>query len=257
MTTVTLSPVWIRAQLKERRVKQADLVKYLNDSGAETDETKISKSLNNQRNFKHLELYFISRFLDLTDEEYFGAMRNLMLHGFIEATPDQIERIKTEAARHAVQRSAPMPNAGLPERIDRTALGTLPILGQSLGGGPNSRTQFNGQKLGEVEAPRRLAEVPEAYATFVHGTSMEPRYEAGEVVLVNPQKPIRRDCYVVAQVYDNQQDPPFGYIKRFISFSDTELVLEQLNPPAGEDAIMRFPRERVVSVHRIVGTLDE
>ncbi len=101
-----------------------------------------------------------------------------------------------------------------------------------------------------------LANNYRAYATYVHGDSMEPRYEAGEIVLVNPEKGYRKGNYVVAQVYDNDGDPPFGYVKRFVSFGE-ELVLEQLNPPAEEERFMRFPKQQVVSVHRIVGTLDE
>jgi phage repressor protein C with HTH and peptisase S24 domain len=132
----------------------------------------------------------------------------------------------------------------------------MPILGASVGGDSRTRTLFNGQRLGDVTRPASLANNPRAYATYVHGESMEPRYEAGEIVLVNPDKGYRKGNYVVAQVYENDGDPPFGYVKRFVSFGD-ELVLEQLNPPEGEDRLMRFPRDRVVAVHRIVGTLDE
>ncbi len=46
------------------------------------------------------------------------------------------------------------------------------------------------------------------------------------------------------------------YVKKFISLNQKELVLEQLNPPRGHDAIMKFPRSRVHAIHKIVGLLD-
>lgn len=86
----------------------------------------------------------------------------------------------------------------------------------------------------------------QTYAVSVSGESMEPRYEAGEIVYVDPKMPVKRGCYVVAQIRDGGDT--MGYIKRFVGITDDELTLEQFNPLKQ----LKFARNRVVSVHRIV-----
>ena len=81
---------------------------------------------------------------------------------------------------------------------------------------------------------------------------MEPRYEDGEMVIANPDVPYRKGNYVVVQLLTDEEGTYECYVKRFISFG-RELVLEQLNPPKGHDAIMRFPAERVHAIHKLVG----
>jgi phage repressor protein C with HTH and peptisase S24 domain len=83
---------------------------------------------------------------------------------------------------------------------------------------------------------------------------MIPRYEPGEVLHINPHKPVKRGDYIVAQLAEGEGEAPSGYVKKFVSRSERELVLEQLNPPEGEERLMRFPGDRVVSVHKVVGT---
>ena len=84
------------------------------------------------------------------------------------------------------------------------------------------------------------------YAVSVSGESMEPRYEAGETVYVDPKMPVKRGCYVVAQIRDGGDT--MGYIKRFVGITDDELTLEQFNP----QKLLKFARNHVISVHRIV-----
>ena len=82
---------------------------------------------------------------------------------------------------------------------------------------------------------------------------MEPRYEAGEAVYVNPGLPVRKLDWVVVQVRLQNAvdgDPPAGYIKQFISKDERKTKLRQLNP----DKVIEFPSDRVVSIHKIVGT---
>ncbi|KAB7788002.1 hypothetical protein F8B43_0007 [Methylorubrum populi] len=224
--------------------------------GIDIDATKVSKTVAGRRKIQTEEMFPVLKFFGIDPDRFFreyymgaGEEDPPKTQLMTESIRNRNDKIRYEKATRS------MPNAGLPERIE-TASGGLPIFGVSVGGDARSRTLFNGQRLGEVARPMSLANNGRAYATYVHGDSMEPRYEAGEIVLVNPEKGYRKGNYVVAQVYDNDGDPPFGYVKRFVSFGD-ELVLEQLNPPAEEERFMRFPRERVVSVHRIVGTLDE
>ena len=112
----------------------------------------------------------------------------------------------------------------------------------------------NGEVFEYVGRPANLAEVPTAYAVYMVGESMEPRYFAGEILCVNPNKPVSRGDWVVVHILARQEggDDEY-YVKRYVKRDANTLVLEQLNPN-GEP--IEFPAERVVSVHRIVGTID-
>ncbi|MGU3387006.1 helix-turn-helix transcriptional regulator [Methylobacterium sp. D53M] len=264
MATEPFSEEWFAANFARCEKTQAELVRYLAERGLNIDASKVSKMVAGRRKARQEEKLPIWEFFGYHSHQLWEAL--MLMHPDVSHQPDVLpvkeafEQVAKERKEQREQESRhspqlPMPNAGLPEKLPPAA-GRMPILGKSVGGNNKDRLLFNGEALGYVDRPGNLTDKPRAYATYVHGESMEPRYEAGEIVLVNPDKGYRKGNYVVAQVYDNDGDPPFGYVKRFISFGD-ELVLEQLNPPDGEDRIMRFPRENVVAVHRIVGTLDE
>jgi phage repressor protein C with HTH and peptisase S24 domain len=142
--------------------------------------------------------------------------------------------------------AAPSPNAVV-AGATRIA-STIPAYGHAMGG-KDGQFVLNGNKVADVLAPPSLSSVPEAYAVYVVGLSMEPRYFAGEAVFVNPRLPVRKDDFVVAQIAaDVEGDPPLAYIKRFVSMDSKALRLTQFNPRK----TLEFSSGRVVSVHRIV-----
>lgn len=124
---------------------------------------------------------------------------------------------------------------------------TVPLMGQGAAG-PDGRFPFNGEKVADISASPKIAGVRDAYAIYVIGDSMEDRYFHGEVVFANPHKPYSKGSFVVAQIAEVEGEPPSGYIKRFVSYDDKHLKLEQLNPKK----IMTFPSAKVVSIHRII-----
>jgi phage repressor protein C with HTH and peptisase S24 domain len=146
---------------------------------------------------------------------------------------------------------APKPNASFPPRYEKFPDTAIKILGQTVGGA-NGRFILNGQEIGRVFAPPDLVGVEGAYAVQVYGTSMEPKFEAGETVWLHPTKPVRAGDYVVAQIYGDDDDVVYSYIKRFVSRSAKVLRLYQLNPDEGEPHELAFDADRVFSVHKIV-----
>lgn len=127
----------------------------------------------------------------------------------------------------------------------------IPVLGQSAGG-VGGEYVFNGTVVDYVPCPPVLDGVDTAYAVYVDGESMVPRYMPGELVYVHPGRPYRRNDDVIVQVAaeDGQDgDSPRGFIKRYLRKTATKLVLEQYNP-ASE---IEFDLSDVVSVHTIVG----
>lgn len=140
----------------------------------------------------------------------------------------------------------PPPNARVAG--EARIVSTIPAYGHAMGG-KDGQFVLNGNKVADILAPPSLSSIPEAYAVYVVGTSMEPRYLAGEAVFVNPRLPVRKDDFVIAQIgAEVEGDPPYAYIKRFVSMDSRVLRLSQFNPRK----TLEFPRARVASVHRIV-----
>jgi phage repressor protein C with HTH and peptisase S24 domain len=123
----------------------------------------------------------------------------------------------------------------------------IPAYGQAVGG-KDGEFILNGNRIADLLAPPSLQGVPDAYAVYVVGDSMEPRYFAGEAVFVNPRLPVRRGDFVVAQIAAEEGEPPHAYIKRFVAREARNLKLEQFNPKK----TLEFPVGRVISVHRII-----
>ena len=123
----------------------------------------------------------------------------------------------------------------------------IPIYGQAIGG-KDDEFILTGNQVTEVVAPANLSNVPDAYAVYVVGDFMEPRYFAGETVFVNPRQPISKGAFVVAQISTPESEAPQAYVKRFVSQDSRRLRLEQYNPKK----ILEFPTAKVLSVHRIV-----
>lgn len=99
-----------------------------------------------------------------------------------------------------------------------------------------------------VTRPRTLDAVENAYAVYHAGESMSPRYEAGETLIINPNRPVRSGCYVVIQFYDNT-----ALVKRFVRQTASHLICEQLNPPQERQFLLSDVR----AIHRVVGTSEE
>jgi len=130
----------------------------------------------------------------------------------------------------------------------------IPVYGQAIGG-EDGRFVLNGNKIADLLAPPALLGIRNAYAVFVVGDSMEPRYRAGETVYVHPHMPVRRGDFVVVQLKahpleddSETNDAPTGYVKEFVLFDDRRLKLRQFNPPRD----IEFPKSEVISVHKIV-----
>jgi phage repressor protein C with HTH and peptisase S24 domain len=126
--------------------------------------------------------------------------------------------------------------------------GTIPVYGQARGG-KDGQFVLNGNKVADIIAPPHLASVPNAFAVYIVGDSMEPRYFAGEAVFVNPGLPVRKGDFVIVQIKpEHEGDPPDAYVKRFVSMDNRMLRLEQYKPKKS----LNFSALDVISVHRII-----
>lgn len=132
----------------------------------------------------------------------------------------------------------------------------IPVYGQAAGGlDEDGRFILNGNKVADVLVLPGLEDVRDAYAVYVYGTSMVPAFRPGATVYVDPSRPIVSEDNVVVQLKADEYEPPYGYIKEFVARRGGKLVLRQHNPPDGQEEIITFPLDRVVAVHKVVGTV--
>jgi phage repressor protein C with HTH and peptisase S24 domain len=214
---------WFHNALEQAGETQADLARHLGLAPS-----AVSRMLRGERQMKLLEAVQVAQFLGVSQEE--------VLRRAGDATVPPPE----PARRGRPPRSAtPLPPL---QRQD-----SMPIRSAARGG--NDQQMFLGDgPIGYTPRPSNLAGVRDAYAIYMIGDSMEPRYTQGWLLHVNPFKPPTRGRDVV--VYKKDQAV---LIKQFISWNDDELVLRQLNP----EETLRIPRDEVVECHLVVGVDQE
>lgn len=143
---------------------------------------------------------------------------------------------------NAVQLAAPAPGVVVDYPQD------LPVLGTAAAAIIGAVTL--GQPIGFMRRPPALLSTPDAYALYVAGDSMEPRYHSGDVVYVNPHRPCRQGDDVVIQTRLRAGDDITGYVKTLVSRSAREVVARQYNPAS----VIEYRAPTVVAVHRVLTT---
>lgn len=124
----------------------------------------------------------------------------------------------------------------------------VPLRGRGMGGKDGVLIFDTGEPPEYVEAPAKLHGVPGAYAVYVVGDSMLDRYANGEIVFVHPRLPLSKGDYCVIQVSTDGEATVRAWVKRFVSFDDKTLRVEQLNPKK----TLTFPHKTVRAVHKII-----
>jgi len=223
---------WFHQALQRVGASQADLARHLRLAPS-----AVSRMLKGERQMKPLEVVHLAGFLRVPEDE---------------------------VLRHAVERTVPAaadlprPGRGRPPSSAAPTLAALPagplrgpdvIPIRSAGrGGTDQQMFLEDGPIGYTPRPASLNGVRSAYAIYMVGDSMEPRYEPGWLLHVNPFKPPTRGRDVV--VYKSGQTV---LIKQFVGWEGDTLVLRQFNPPD----TLRIPREEVRECHLVVGADQE
>ena len=117
--------------------------------------------------------------------------------------------------------------------------------------GPDGWSLWNGEVIEMTSRPPNLAGAMLAYAVYVVGDSMEPRYHSGELVYVHPGRPVDVGAYVLVQVKPKEDgDAPRAVVKRLVRRSATKVTLEQFNPKK----TIELKSSDILSMHRVVGS---
>ena len=226
-----MDATWFQQMLERVGMSQADLARHLGLAPS-----AISRMLKGERQMKLLEAVQIAAFLGISQDE-------VLRHA----------GANTEAAAPAGATTAPGGRRGRPPRalVSPTAIAPraepIPIRSAARGGGDQEMFLADGP-IGYTARPANLGGVRGAYAIYMVGDSMEPRYAQGWLLHVNPFKPPTRGRDVV--VYKTGQAV---LIKQFVRWDGDTLVLHQLNPP--ED--LRISRDAILECHLVVGVDQE
>jgi phage repressor protein C with HTH and peptisase S24 domain len=221
---------WFTRALESVGASQADLARHLRLAPS-----AVSRMLKGERQMKPLEVVHIAAFLRVPEDEVLRhAVGNAPLAPATNAPRPGRGRPPSGGAAASPSR--------LPQETDR-----IPIRSGARGGTDQEMFLEDGP-IGYTPRPANLGGVRAAYAIYMVGDSMEPRYEPGWLLHVNPFKPPTRGRDVV--VYKEGQSV---LIKQFVGWEGDMLVLRQLNPPD----TLRIPREQVRECHLVVGTDQE
>ncbi|MGH7044959.1 MAG: LexA family transcriptional regulator [Stellaceae bacterium] len=216
---------WFHRALERVGATQADLARHLRLAPS-----AVSRMLRGERQMKQLETVQVAGFLGVSPDEVLGhAVAATALSGIGEVSRPGRGRPP----------SAPPP-------VGR-ATDLIPIRSAGRGGADQAMFLDDGP-IGYTPRPANLGGVRAAYAIYMVGDSMQPRYEQGWLLHVNPFKPpIRGRDVVVYKIGE------IVLIKQFVGWEGDTLVLRQFNPPD----TLRVPRDEVRECHLVVGADQE
>lgn len=149
-----------------------------------------------------------------------------------------------------------------PERLPSSWPRDVPIVGGSLAaplhiveGGKDLEVEQTELDFGAdpdfAKRPPSFATNRSLYCVYVWGTSMEPRYDAGDPIYVDPRRPpaVGDDVVVQLRACDgDDQRIVCALIKRLVRRNGSTVELEQYNPHSS----FTIDMNRIAVIHRVV-----
>lgn len=132
----------------------------------------------------------------------------------------------------------PAPDLPLPANFnlprDLPALGTAAA--SELGRGA---FQISSDVVDYLRRPPALLGVSDAYALYVEGDSMWPRFEHGDPIFVHPHRKPQPGDYIVIQEPTGIGDERRAFVKRLVRVAGNLLRVQQFNPLATIEFVIR------------------
>lgn len=123
---------------------------------------------------------------------------------------------------------------------------SLPVLGRAQGG-DDGNVVIEEHPIDWTFRPADLQGVSDAFAVFVSGNSMVPKYKNGDLVYVHPSHTLTKHRFALVETKEHK-----GFIKQFVGWQGDTLILHQFNP----DMEIILDREQVLRVMLAIGSLD-
>lgn len=146
------------------------------------------------------------------------------------------------------------PGNGAPhaERVELPPVAAMtrdvPVRGIAVGG-DDGCFEYNGEVVDYVLRPPGIERARNVFAIYVHGSSMAPRFEEGDLVFVHPGRPPVNGCDVLVELTGEDESHGPCYIKRLVRRTPTKLVLQQFNPARSD---IEIPLKRLRVLYRIL-----
>lgn len=118
----------------------------------------------------------------------------------------------------------------------------IPVLGQVAAGKPIIATEYI---EGYEEIPRKLASTGDFFALRIHGDSMSPKIEDGDIVIVKRQNTAEDGKIVIALVEDNE-----AAVCKRLKIYDKNMALWSINP--NYSPISATPKNQIKIIGEVV-----
>ena len=122
----------------------------------------------------------------------------------------------------------------------------LPIRGMAQASRHNALL-LTGDAVSYIDRPAHLIGNPTAFAVWVAGKSMTPRFHPGETLYINPAKPVTDGCYVLLELNDGS-----GFIKQLIRHNADKAIVRQLQP----EKDLEIDACDIKNIFRVVGSWE-
>ena len=134
-----------------------------------------------------------------------------------------------------------------PNRTGLNRSGPLQVFASAQGGTEGAMVLSN-EPVAWIPRDNRLEGINEAYGCFVSGDSMEPAYERGNLLLVNPTAAVAAgdDCVFVRETVDGTR---YVLIKRLVRANEQSWTVKQYNPAR----TYTLPRKEWQKAHLVIG----
>ena len=123
----------------------------------------------------------------------------------------------------------------------------LPVRGTAVGGDEGDFI-FNGEEVDYVSRLPSLSGVKEAFALYITGDSMFPRFEHGDTAIVHPGRPLEPGKDVIVELHGQDGEPGPCFLKRLVRRSGGKVILRQFNP----DGEIDIDSKRVKAIFRVL-----
>lgn len=104
-----------------------------------------------------------------------------------------------------------------------------------------------GDPIDFIARPAILANNTKAFACYVTGKNMEPRYYRGELLLIDPVRPFQVTDYVLIEMNNG-----IATVRLLQEIGRDSITVTQLNPEIDQ----QIPRDNVRHIYKIAGSYD-
>ncbi len=241
---------WLAQRLKELGKTGQGLANALG-----VNKSRISEIIGGRRGVKADEVIAMALYLEMSERDVVTLLSGRPLEqtegGAEVAGPAMVTAPRSVAQRVAALRAqgafspeiAEIPQAsGLP--LD------VPVYGTAVGG-EDADFEMNGDVIDRVRRPAGLANAKNAFALYVVGESMSPRYDEGDLIFVHPGRPPVAGCDVVVELHaQDDRGRNKALLKTYRGKTPNLLLLSQLNPRGD----FEIPLDQVKQVLRVLRT---